>query len=347
MAKLQKQYGPYHHHSVSSVSNLHRYALEKQKYSSFVVQSLSLPQCVEQAVMMQVSTTTMTTTTTSPPTSPKTPNTPQIASNANFLSELEFENIFSHPVTFAMFQEFVKAEYNEENLNFYFAVQNYHTQGAKMPHKYQPLAWEIFDVYIDKNASTPINLPASVVTEIMQDMQQGKFAAHMFDVAMANVLNSLKTESFVRFKVSDTFYKFVMQSSTALLVEVKNSNSDNLSGMVSPDLIVAYEKTKITPQQVLEKRKSVRDMMDKRKSGVFSAFSLNLPPNTDGDTPKSPKLSPHLKDEGTNGAKRYSLSDTFRKLIVGKGTDASDELKRKSLTNRLSMTLNNLLGNNK
>eukprot|EP00013_Stygamoeba_regulata_P006902 CAMPEP_0177633870 /NCGR_PEP_ID=MMETSP0447-20121125/3068_1 /TAXON_ID=0 /ORGANISM="Stygamoeba regulata, Strain BSH-02190019" /LENGTH=825 /DNA_ID=CAMNT_0019135559 /DNA_START=55 /DNA_END=2532 /DNA_ORIENTATION=+ len=105
-----------------------------------------------------------------------------------------------------LFHDFLKAEIAEENLIFWDAVEHYrYTTGLMEKNKEYVVkeAKKMYAMYVDENSEKCINVPSKFRAEIDENLANPTSA--LFDGAQRSVFNTMRADSYTRFKKSKFF----------------------------------------------------------------------------------------------------------------------------------------------
>lgn len=128
--------------------------------------------------------------------------------------EYEFETIWNHAKSLAVFLQFVDSEKNTENTDFVFAVQKFRQLPSSETSKH------IFETYIETNSACEINLSKTVKTQIANNLQANAMDTKAFDDAYSHVMLNLKMDVFSRFIRSDMWKQFCANQQEKFLQEI-------------------------------------------------------------------------------------------------------------------------------
>lgn len=120
-----------------------------------------------------------------------------------------------------LFEEFLKLEHDEENLQFWNSVQTYKTLTNESKRKKR--AKEIFQEFVAADADKEISVEPRLKQEIKRNYEKGD--VNLFDEAADEAYASLKRDHFVHFGKSDVLKKFLKQQIEATKMPQKNKLS--------------------------------------------------------------------------------------------------------------------------
>ncbi|KAJ6237198.1 leucine-rich repeat [Anaeramoeba flamelloides] len=113
-----------------------------------------------------------------------------------------FNEILEDEVLFAIFEQYLKDQYAEENLLFYKEVNKLKKIDPEENGLIVLCAKQIFKDYVSNVSEFEINIEGHIRKEIYQDVQQNNFSLDMFDKALKSVIAILSTDSYYGFMES-------------------------------------------------------------------------------------------------------------------------------------------------
>ncbi|KAJ6227430.1 leucine-rich repeat [Anaeramoeba flamelloides] len=113
-----------------------------------------------------------------------------------------FNEILEDEVLFAIFEQYLKDQYAEENLLFYKEVNKFKKIDSEENGLIVLCARQIFKDYISNVSEFEVNIEGHVRKDIYQDVKQNNFGLDMFDKALKSVVAILSTDSYYGFMES-------------------------------------------------------------------------------------------------------------------------------------------------
>jgi len=121
---------------------------------------------------------------------------------AKLKREFDMESVIATPSCVPVFEQFLKKEQCEENLYFLLAVNKFKGE--------EPAAQEIFNTFIEPSkATSPVILSAKLVHDIKERLNSKQLDTSMFNSAAESIRETMRTESFARFKRSKEWQTFL------------------------------------------------------------------------------------------------------------------------------------------
>nr|XP_026691399.1 regulator of G-protein signaling egl-10-like isoform X1 [Ciona intestinalis] len=114
---------------------------------------------------------------------------------------LSFEMLIQSDLGQQYFEEHLKKEFSDENLNFYCEVMYLKCSKEK---EVDQLIKAIFNDYISPNGSTPVNIDTQVVKHVKQELKQAK-SRYIFDAALDHIYTLMRKDSYKRFLTSNIY----------------------------------------------------------------------------------------------------------------------------------------------
>ncbi|KAJ3435003.1 leucine-rich repeat isoform f [Anaeramoeba flamelloides] len=125
---------------------------------------------------------------------------------------ISFEQIIKEQSFLEFFHLFLQKEFAEENLMFYKVVTELKQIDTENTQLIKTAVQKIFDNYISTNSQYEINIEYNVRNEIIQKIKKlDSIDQGLFDKAMIQIFEMLKTDSYPKFIKSD-FYKQLISS---------------------------------------------------------------------------------------------------------------------------------------
>ncbi|XP_007893857.2 regulator of G-protein signaling 21-like isoform X1 [Callorhinchus milii] len=118
------------------------------------------------------------------------------------------DNLLAHKYGLIAFRAFLKSEYNEENIEFWLACEDYKKIKSSM--KLASKAKKIYAEFIEPTSPKEINLDYYTKELIASNIQQPTYSC--FDVAQNKVYGLMENNCYTRFLQSD-IYKNLLNSS--------------------------------------------------------------------------------------------------------------------------------------
>ncbi|KAJ3427233.1 molting protein mlt-4 [Anaeramoeba flamelloides] len=128
------------------------------------------------------------------------------------LTEIKsFEDVLKNDICLDWFSKFLKHEYAQENLTFFFSIQQYKKINHNSPQLVQISAQKIAETYIFDGSQEQINInfeERKTIENILESKQN--IDSKLFDQALIQILQILKTDSYPKF-IQTSFYKKMNQ----------------------------------------------------------------------------------------------------------------------------------------
>ncbi|CAJ0582079.1 unnamed protein product, partial [Mesorhabditis spiculigera] len=118
-----------------------------------------------------------------------------------------FEELLCDPLGRETLQKFLDKEYSGENLRFWWEVQKLRKCACRMV---PVLVTEIYNEFIDKNATSPVNVDCKVMEVTEENLKNPN--RWSFDEAADHIFCLMKNDSYQRFLRSDIYRDLVAQS---------------------------------------------------------------------------------------------------------------------------------------
>eukprot|EP00066_Takifugu_rubripes_P009155 XP_003975852.1 PREDICTED: regulator of G-protein signaling 21-like [Takifugu rubripes] len=126
-------------------------------------------------------------------------------SKHGFLGE-SLDTLLSHKCGLALFRDFLKSEFCEENLDFWLACQEF--RSVDSPEELRRRATSIYEEFVRANAKKQVNLDFDTRESISQNLQQP--TPSCFAAAQRKIYGLMENSSFPRFVQSEQ-YKVLVQ----------------------------------------------------------------------------------------------------------------------------------------
>jgi len=130
----------------------------------------------------------------------------EVAATSRADLELDFDACLLSSVGAEKILAWSTAEHSEENISFYLEVQAYKTADEAAC---EDLGKSIVAKYLDRDATSPVNLPTRITKRFTGDPIKGEatgnytFTADVFDDAEAEIRTLLRKDTFARFRESN------------------------------------------------------------------------------------------------------------------------------------------------
>ncbi|XP_043941182.1 regulator of G-protein signaling 5-like [Protopterus annectens] len=115
------------------------------------------------------------------------------------------ESVLSCKKGFAAFQNFLRLEFSEENIEFWLACENF--RKSKSSGKLEKKAWMIYEEFIKNDAAKEVNLDHETKEITRKNLQQVTHTC--FDLAQKKIYNLMESDSYSRFLKSALFQELL------------------------------------------------------------------------------------------------------------------------------------------
>ncbi|KAJ5078834.1 electron carrier/ protein disulfide oxidoreductase [Anaeramoeba ignava] len=118
----------------------------------------------------------------------------------------DFENlsdIFKVPFAVDFFKEFLRQQYNQENIMFYLEILDFQKQTDN--NKLERQARNIYEKFVKTNSIFEINIDSKTRNEISEKVEKKEFSREMFDRAQRIIFTLMDQNSFDSFKYSPLY----------------------------------------------------------------------------------------------------------------------------------------------
>ena len=121
----------------------------------------------------------------------------------------KFQNLIDDEAGRNLFLQFLKTEFNEENLLFWLEVEHFRTLGNSDPAAFAAKAKSIYSGFIKSMVSKEINITAQARAKIEEELREDRVSENMFDSAQLEAFGIMHKHSYPRFLVSNVFLAVV------------------------------------------------------------------------------------------------------------------------------------------
>jgi len=172
-----------------------------------------------------------------------------------------FEKFISDPLGLRCFQEFLKTEFSEENLQFWIACEEF--QRINDENKLQESANNIFIEYLSQGAPFLVNVTQQAV-ELAQEKIKAP-TADMFIEAQRQVYQLMKQDSYMRFLKSELYNECLVAEDECRPLPFEDEVDENKKEKTGWSL--RKSKSRVDELQDSEKKRSLITFLSKGKSG--------------------------------------------------------------------------------
>ncbi|XP_064600347.1 regulator of G-protein signaling loco-like [Liolophura sinensis] len=161
---------------------------------------------------------------------------------------VNFEKLLSDSGGLAVFTEFLKKEFSEENIVFWKICVDYKKIGD--PEERKVKAKEIYDKHVSSKAVDPVNIDSQARQRCEEHLELP--SPEMFDVAQQQIFQLMKQDSYSRFLRSDMYKSCLMAEIEGKPLEFQEED-DTVSDLPSKD----DKKAKKSGEPEVKRRKSL------------------------------------------------------------------------------------------
>lgn len=161
---------------------------------------------------------------------------------------VSFERLLEDPLGVHYFTEFLKSEVSVENILFWLACENFRKIPANNTEKLSREALSIYNSYLSKCASSPINIDDKVRVD-EKDMQQPH--PEIFQKAQQQIFKLMKFDSYTRFVRSQLYQN-------CMLANVEGRSLPELGQCPKPPLTTRHSSPATREQQKLKEKAKVK-----------------------------------------------------------------------------------------
>ena len=121
-----------------------------------------------------------------------------------------FDNLLNDPKGVAIFTEFLKKEFAEENIIFYQLCQDF--KALFDYHEMKELALKIYQQHLASNCPHPVNLDSQVLQSVYEKLESNLISRDIFDEAVLQIYKLMKFDPYSRFLKSEVYSDCVKNS---------------------------------------------------------------------------------------------------------------------------------------
>ena len=121
-----------------------------------------------------------------------------------------FDNLLIDPKGVAIFTEFLKKEFAEENIIFYQLCQDF--KALFDYHEMRELAMKIYHQHLASNCPHPVNLDSQVLQSVYEKLESNLISRDIFDEAFLQIYKLMKFDPYSRFLKSELYSECVKNS---------------------------------------------------------------------------------------------------------------------------------------
>lgn len=165
----------------------------------------------------------------------------------------KMENLLENKYGCMLFGEFLDKEYSRENLDFVLKCREYKklfSNSKKNQKKISKLGKEIFENYLEDNASQEVNLESTVKAATKKAYKDG-FEENTFSLAQNKIEQLLDNDKYGRFLQSSQYTNLIENISKGSQLSIQSANPDiphNEDLLTTPLASIHNDETPLAPQ---------------------------------------------------------------------------------------------------
>jgi len=186
-------------------------------------------------------------------------------------NDLDYDACMESKEAVAAMLEFAESEMSDENIRFWMEVRDFNETVASgvLEKTVKSIGGRIIDMYLCSTAESQVNLPNDLLRKFAAKAAEGEYhySGSMFNEASAEIYKMMRTDTFMRFKVSDAAEELVWNSPQLAIKDTKKVYMDRESQRQLRDILAKI-------QDVMAVERCTAWLVNGRK--VFSVAGTNL-----------------------------------------------------------------------